>query len=159
MQPQQPRRCEPPRGPCSKPALLPLLHACRKALRLGKFLQNVADLRKAAAAGLQQQGPLLLLLELVAAGGEGVYYFLEQFVWCVLCLLAHMRSWHPRLCACQPPAGYALHIGAYTDAQNPFGARQQAALSFDPLLFHSAHAYTTLPACAYIQTNKHSTTG
>uniref|UniRef100_A0A0D9VT37 Uncharacterized protein n=1 Tax=Leersia perrieri TaxID=77586 RepID=A0A0D9VT37_9ORYZ len=45
----------------------------RKAFRLGKFVQNVNALR----AHPHPPPPLVLL----AYGGEGVYYFLEQFVW------------------------------------------------------------------------------
>jgi len=50
-------------------------HACRKAFRLGKFLQDVNALRHSRTTGL------LALLELVAYGGEGVYYFIEQLAW------------------------------------------------------------------------------
>lgn len=49
--------------------------AHRKAYRLGKFLQDVNNMRKSNATGH------LALLELVAYGGEGVYYFIEQIVW------------------------------------------------------------------------------
>jgi hypothetical protein len=49
-----------------------LVVACRKAYRLGKFLQDVQHLRKSKATGLTA------LLELVAYGGEGVYYFIER---------------------------------------------------------------------------------
>lgn len=50
----------------------------RKAFRLGKFVQDVNELR--AAAG----GPTSavdLFLSAAAYGGEGVYYFLEQIFW------------------------------------------------------------------------------
>ena len=50
----------------------------RKAFRLGKFLQDVNGLRRSRSLGY------MALLELVAYGGEGVYYFLEQLSWCVL---------------------------------------------------------------------------
>lgn len=46
--------------------------ACRKAYRLGKFLQDVQYLRKSKATGL------VALLELIAFGGEGIYYFIER---------------------------------------------------------------------------------
>lgn len=49
----------------------------RKALRLGKFLQNVNALRKSSLGGPY------FALELVANSGEGAYFFLEQLVWCV----------------------------------------------------------------------------
>ncbi len=48
----------------------------RKAFRLGKFLQDWNNLRKSQATGVTA------LLELVAYGGEGVYFFIEQIVWC-----------------------------------------------------------------------------
>lgn len=47
----------------------------RKAYRLGKFLQDVNSIRKANTRSN------LFYLELLAYGGEGVYYFIEQFVW------------------------------------------------------------------------------
>lgn len=49
----------------------------RKAFRLGKFLQDANNFRNSKATGP------LILLEAVAYGGEGVYYFLEQFSWLI----------------------------------------------------------------------------
>lgn len=49
----------------------------RKAFRLGKFLQNVNTLRKTPLTTVDG------VLELVATTGEGIYYFVEQFVWLV----------------------------------------------------------------------------
>ncbi|WOL15997.1 hypothetical protein Cni_G24779 [Canna indica] len=51
----------------------------RKAFRLGKFVQDLNALRAAAASGALS--PTDRLLAVVAYGGEGVYYFVEQFVW------------------------------------------------------------------------------
>ncbi|KAI6688892.1 hypothetical protein NL676_025720 [Syzygium grande] len=48
----------------------------RKAFRLGKFVQDVNALR-ASPLGSGHD----LFLALVAYGGEGLYYFVEQFVW------------------------------------------------------------------------------
>ncbi|XP_057975528.1 peroxisomal membrane protein 11A [Malania oleifera] len=48
----------------------------RKAFRLGKFVQDVNALRNSCFDSRQQ-----LLLSIVAYGGEGLYYFVEQFVW------------------------------------------------------------------------------
>lgn len=49
---------------------------CRKALRLGKFLGNVeAGLELWAAHKVSP-------LDVIATTGEGLYYFLDQFVWC-----------------------------------------------------------------------------
>eukprot|EP00250_Pteridium_aquilinum_P007190 c16963_g1_i1 orf=199-978(-) len=50
----------------------------RKAFRLGKFVQDVNALR-AAPSFSSCDG----FLELVASGGEGIYYFIEQFIWLV----------------------------------------------------------------------------
>eukprot|EP00271_Cylindrocystis_brebissonii_P006433 TRINITY_DN19229_c0_g1_i1.p1 TRINITY_DN19229_c0_g1~~TRINITY_DN19229_c0_g1_i1.p1 ORF type:complete len:255 (-),score=38.82 TRINITY_DN19229_c0_g1_i1:56-820(-) len=49
----------------------------RKAFRLGKFLQNVSELRNKSPTSL------LSLLDILANAGEGCYYFIEQFVWLV----------------------------------------------------------------------------
>lgn len=48
----------------------------RKAFRLGKFVQNVNALRASNVDSKQE-----LVLSLIAYGGEGLYYFVEQFVW------------------------------------------------------------------------------
>lgn len=52
--------------------------ACRKALRLGKWL---ADVNKVRRLPLDSQRNVV---EAVAYLGEGCYYFLEQFTWCAL---------------------------------------------------------------------------
>ncbi|KAL2318687.1 hypothetical protein Fmac_032563 [Flemingia macrophylla] len=48
----------------------------RKAFRLGKFVQDLNALRKS-----HHHSKRHLLLSVLAYGGEGLYYFLEQFVW------------------------------------------------------------------------------
>lgn len=50
----------------------------RKAFRLGKFVQDVNALRSSAVSSRSAADRLLAV---VAYGGEGVYYFVEQFVW------------------------------------------------------------------------------
>ncbi|XP_072997996.1 peroxisomal membrane protein 11-3 [Typha latifolia] len=50
----------------------------RKAFRLGKFVQDLNALR---VAGTLPSPPSDRLLTAVAYGGEGIYYFVEQFVW------------------------------------------------------------------------------
>ncbi|XP_004291898.1 PREDICTED: peroxisomal membrane protein 11A-like [Fragaria vesca subsp. vesca] len=50
----------------------------RKAFRLGKFVQDVNALRASHFDSAEE-----LALSLVAYGGEGVYFFVEQFVWLV----------------------------------------------------------------------------
>ncbi|XP_047084209.1 peroxisomal membrane protein 11-3-like [Lolium rigidum] len=75
----------------------------RKAFRLGKFVQDVNALRAATAAP-----PLVLL----AYGGEGVYYFLEQFVWLAKAglLPAHLLPRLQRLSAWAELLGYVGSI-------------------------------------------------
>ena len=55
----------------------------RKAFRLGKFVQDINSLRSAPPLFSSRDG----FLELIASGGEGIYYFVEQFIWlvCVKC--------------------------------------------------------------------------
>ncbi|POO03146.1 Peroxisomal biogenesis factor [Trema orientale] len=48
----------------------------RKAFRLGKFVQDVNALRSSQFDSKQD-----LALSVVAYGGEGLYYFVEQFIW------------------------------------------------------------------------------
>lgn len=68
---------------CWKPPLLnadlhcPGACACRKAYRLGKWLSDLNTLRNTPV--LTKAGSL----ELLASGGEGVYYFVEQLTWYV----------------------------------------------------------------------------
>ncbi|KAL2455611.1 Peroxisomal membrane protein 11A [Abeliophyllum distichum] len=50
----------------------------RKAFRLGKFVQDVNALR---TTNFSSGYDLELVLCLIAYGGEGLYYFIEQFVW------------------------------------------------------------------------------
>ncbi|XP_011031523.1 PREDICTED: peroxisomal membrane protein 11A-like [Populus euphratica] len=48
----------------------------RKAFRLGKFVQDVNALRGSHFDSKQE-----IVLSFIAYGGEGLYYFVEQFVW------------------------------------------------------------------------------
>ncbi|KAB5568978.1 hypothetical protein DKX38_002771 [Salix brachista] len=48
----------------------------RKAFRLGKFVQDVNALRDSPFDTKQE-----IILSIIAYGGEGLYYFVEQFVW------------------------------------------------------------------------------
>ncbi|XP_050364438.1 peroxisomal membrane protein 11A [Argentina anserina] len=50
----------------------------RKAFRLGKFVQDVNALRSSHFDSTED-----VFLSIVAYGGEGVYFFVEQFVWLV----------------------------------------------------------------------------
>uniref|UniRef100_A0A0E0CZD9 PHD-type domain-containing protein n=2 Tax=Oryza meridionalis TaxID=40149 RepID=A0A0E0CZD9_9ORYZ len=76
----------------------------RKAFRLGKFVQNVNALR-----AHPHPPPALALL---AYGGEGVYYFLEQFVWLAKAglLPAHLLPRLQRLSAWAELLGYVGSI-------------------------------------------------
>ncbi|KAF8109154.1 hypothetical protein N665_0102s0062 [Sinapis alba] len=49
----------------------------RKAFRLGKFVQDINALR----ASRWDSNRDLVILMILAYGGEGVYYFVEQFIW------------------------------------------------------------------------------
>ncbi|GMI91238.1 peroxin 11A [Hibiscus trionum] len=48
----------------------------RKAFRLGKFVQDVNALRNSHLDSKEE-----ILLSIIAYGGEGLYYFFEQFIW------------------------------------------------------------------------------
>ncbi|KAK8642456.1 hypothetical protein V6N13_011798 [Hibiscus sabdariffa] len=48
----------------------------RKAFRLGKFVQDVNALRNSHLDSKEE-----ILLSIIAYGGEGLYYFVEQFIW------------------------------------------------------------------------------
>lgn len=48
----------------------------RKAFRLGKFVQDVNALRSSSFDSKED-----LILSCIAYGGEGLYYFVEQFIW------------------------------------------------------------------------------
>ncbi|XP_054807534.1 peroxisomal membrane protein 11A-like [Prosopis cineraria] len=48
----------------------------RKAFRLGKFVQDLNALRNAHSDSKQDW-----VLSIIAYGGEGFYYFVEQFIW------------------------------------------------------------------------------
>nr|CAD1833271.1 unnamed protein product [Ananas comosus var. bracteatus] len=62
----------------------------RKAFRLGKFVQDVNSLRcPSAAAAAAAPSAADRLLAAPAYGGEGLYYFVEQFVWLA-------KAGHPR---------------------------------------------------------------
>lgn len=49
----------------------------RKAFRLGKFIQDYNALKKVSLDS--REG----ILEIVAYGGDGIYYFVEQFTWLI----------------------------------------------------------------------------
>ncbi|CAN6295383.1 unnamed protein product [Urochloa humidicola] len=76
----------------------------RKAFRLGKFVQSLNELRAHPCPP-----PALALL---AYGGEGVYYFLEQFVWLAKAglLPAHLLPRLQRISAWAELLGYVGSI-------------------------------------------------
>ncbi|CAI0463875.1 unnamed protein product [Linum tenue] len=53
----------------------------RKAFRLGKFVQDVNSLRRGGGSSSHFHSRKELILSILAYGGEGIYYFVEQFVW------------------------------------------------------------------------------
>jgi len=80
----------------------------RKAYRLGKWLGDLNSVRKTPLSVRYSY------LEILASGGEGVYYFVEQLTWCrpsLAHLLALSRLGRCRLrpqaiqgCECMPVA-------------------------------------------------------
>ncbi|KAF5740751.1 Peroxin 11A isoform 1 [Tripterygium wilfordii] len=50
----------------------------RKAFRLGKFVQDINALRSSSFDSKQD-----IILSVIAYGGEGLYFFVEQFIWLV----------------------------------------------------------------------------
>uniref|UniRef100_A0A8R7Q6Q5 Peroxisomal membrane protein 11A n=1 Tax=Triticum urartu TaxID=4572 RepID=A0A8R7Q6Q5_TRIUA len=98
-------------GPLPPPASARLksfessLGLSRKAFRLGKFVQDVNALRA-------HPGPLPPPFVLLAYGGEGVYYFIEQFVWLAKAglLPAHLLPRLQRLSAWAELVGYVGSI-------------------------------------------------
>ncbi|GAB4852052.1 Peroxisomal membrane protein 11A [Ancistrocladus abbreviatus] len=53
----------------------------RKAFRLGKFVQDINALRTTTNALSASSDRRHVLLSILAYGGEGLYYFVEQFIW------------------------------------------------------------------------------
>jgi len=53
------------------------LGVSRKAFRLGKFIQDYNAIKKVSL--YSKEG----ILEIVAYGGDGIYYFVEQFTWLI----------------------------------------------------------------------------
>ncbi|KAK9827541.1 hypothetical protein WJX74_009437 [Apatococcus lobatus] len=78
----------------------------RKAYRLGKFLADINSLRKSNAA------PHLYWLEIIANGGEGCYYFLEQLTWLIKAGMLDKRYQHrvSKLSAWSEMLGYMGNI-------------------------------------------------
>ncbi|TQD90143.1 hypothetical protein C1H46_024307 [Malus baccata] len=79
----------------------------RKAFRLGKFVQDVNALRSSKFDSNQE-----LVLALIAYGGEGLYFFVEQFVWLVKSgLIDKKHSWNlQKISAWAEFIGYAGSI-------------------------------------------------
>ncbi|XP_042520111.1 peroxisomal membrane protein 11A-like [Macadamia integrifolia] len=75
----------------------------RKAFRLGKFVQDLNALRNASVDSNQE-----LFLSIIAYGGEGLYYFIEQFVWLAKAGLIDSRhsSSLQKISACTEFIGY-----------------------------------------------------
>ncbi|KAK9868102.1 hypothetical protein WJX84_004510 [Apatococcus fuscideae] len=78
----------------------------RKAYRLGKFLADINSLRKSNAQ------PHLYWLEVLANGGEGCYYFLEQLTWLIKAGMLNKRYQHrvTKLSAWSEMTGYMGNI-------------------------------------------------
>ncbi|KAI8476804.1 MAG: peroxisomal biogenesis factor 11 [Monoraphidium minutum] len=85
----------------------------RKAYRLGKFLQNVNGLRRSAVWGAPcRRDALLGALEAVTYAGEGVYYFLDQFIWLMKAgvISKTMEKRLSKVSAYSEAVGYAANI-------------------------------------------------
>ncbi|KAG0551452.1 hypothetical protein BDA96_01G424800 [Sorghum bicolor] len=91
-------------GPPLPPSFESSVGLSRKAFRLGKFVQSLNALR-----AHPHPPPALALL---AYGGEGVYYFVEQFVWLAKAglLPAHLLPRLQRLSAWAELPGYVGSI-------------------------------------------------
>nr|XP_028950503.1 LOW QUALITY PROTEIN: peroxisomal membrane protein 11A-like [Malus domestica] len=77
----------------------------RKAFRLGKFVQDVNALRSSKFDSNQE-----LVLALIAYGGEGLYFFVEQFVWLVKSGLIDKKRNLQKISAWAEFIGYAGSI-------------------------------------------------
>ncbi|KAJ0229424.1 hypothetical protein HA466_0316830 [Hirschfeldia incana] len=75
----------------------------RKAFRLGKFVQDINALRASSPSSDSS-----LLLPVIAYGGEGLYYFVEQFIWLAKSGLidAKHAKWLQRISAWAELVGY-----------------------------------------------------
>jgi len=62
-------------------ALQSSIGTSRKAYRLGKFLQDVNSIRQVSLAHGTTQDRVLGALQIVSSCGEGMYYFLDQYLW------------------------------------------------------------------------------
>jgi Peroxisomal biogenesis factor 11 (PEX11) len=88
-----------------------LAYVSRKALRLGKWLGNVEKINS-----LHLSGPYDVL-QLIAYGGEGVYYFIDQFIWCRPC-------------------------SVHADWSNGLASLADACAQLWPLVWHQAMCYS-----------------
>ncbi|KAJ0231914.1 Peroxisomal membrane protein 11A [Hirschfeldia incana] len=78
------------------------LGVSRKAFRLGKFVQDINSLRACRYHDSKRHLVLLIL----AYGGEGVYYFVEQFVWLSKSGLIDGAKWLQKISAWAELVGY-----------------------------------------------------
>ncbi|XP_018493604.1 peroxisomal membrane protein 11A [Raphanus sativus] len=81
----------------------------RKAFRLGKFVQDINALRASSPSSPPDSSRLdLLLLPVIAYGGEGLYYFVEQFIWLAKSGLIDARhaKWLQKISAWAELVGY-----------------------------------------------------
>ncbi|GLT45866.1 hypothetical protein SLA2020_196660 [Shorea laevis] len=60
----------------------------RKAFRLGKFVQDISALRNSHFYSKQE-----IFLSIIAYGGEGLCYFVEQFIWLAKSGLINGKHW------------------------------------------------------------------
>lgn len=113
----------------------------RKAYRLGKWLGDLNALRNTPVF------TKLGVFEILANGGEGVYYFVEQLTWYVL-LLCH-RYVHQAYAMRAAPAALHRHVHVSVRRQIADGTYQQCSLS-GQYKHPPAHNVTCLASWALI---------
>lgn len=98
----------------------------RKAFRLGKFIQDYNALKKVSLDS--KEG----ILEIVAYGGDGIYYFVEQFTWLIKTGLIDQRyaaklqmlsAWTELIGYCGSIAAKGLQISALREKESVLASK------------------------------------
>lgn len=98
----------------------------RKAFRLGKFIQDYNALKKVSLDS--KEG----ILEIVAYGGDGIYYFVEQFTWLIKTGLIDQRygaklqmisAWTELIGYCGSIAVKGLQISALREKESVLASK------------------------------------
>lgn len=100
----------------------------RKAFRLGKFIQDYNALKKVSLDS--KEG----ILEIVAYGGDGIYYFVEQFTWLIKTGLIDQRysaklqmisAWTELIGYCGSIAVKGLQISALREKESILASKSK----------------------------------